>query len=180
MRNKSIGNDKDGGVYMNKNKKVAKMLIFIRALSTGFIGGLMWSIFGVVIYYFNFVEVDPKKFILRPWKNVDWTSGWLGDIVTIILLAILSIGVAVIYYLLFKKVYSIWMGAIYGVFIWLAIFFLIQPLFPNTKQLFELSNETIISTLCLFILYGTFIGYSISYDYYDTYVLGKDNRSSKT
>lgn len=153
--------------------KVARVLIFIRSLLTGFIGGLIWSTIGVIMYYFNFTEVDPKKFILRPWKSLEWTSGWLGDIVTIISLAILSIVVAVVYYLLFKRIYSIWMGVIYGIITWLIVFLLVQPLFPNTKQLLELSNETIISTICLFILYGTFIGYSISYDYYDTYVLEK-------
>lgn len=173
------GNDKGGGVSMNKNMKVARILILLRSLMTGFIGGFIWSIFGVIMYYFNFTEVDPKKFILRPWKSVEWTSGWLGDIVTVLILAILSIVVAIVYYILFKKIHSIWMGVIFGAIIWLIIFFLIQPLFPNTKQLLDLSNETIISTICLFILYGTFIGYSISYDYYDTYVLGKTRRSNE-
>lgn len=164
---------------MNKNLKIARMFILIRSLLTGFIGGLIWSSLGVLMYYFNFSEVNPKKFILRPWKSVEWTSGWLGDIVTIILLAILSIVVAVIYYTLFKKIYSIWIGVIYGTMIWIIIFFLVQPLFPSTKQLAELSNETIISTICLFILYGAFIGYSISYDYYDTYVVAKKRNSNE-
>jgi len=161
---------------MNKNMKIASFFVFIRALLTGFIGGFIWSTFAIFMHYFNFAEVDPKKFILRLWKNIEWTNGWLGDLVTILILAILSIVVALVYYLLFKKVYSIWMGAIYGIVIWIIIFFLIQPLFPNTKQLFDLSNDTIISTICLFILYGTFIGYSISYDYYDTYVLEKGEK----
>ena len=65
------------------------------------------------------------------------------------------------------------MGVFYGITLWMIIFFLIQPLFPNTKQILELNVDTIISTICLFILYGTFVGYSISYDYHDTYVLEK-------
>lgn len=179
MRNVAIGNDMGGGVFLNKNMKVARMLIFIRALLTGFIGGLLWSSLGVFMYYFNFSEVNPKKFILRPWKSIEWTNGWLGDIVTIVILAILSIVVAIIYYILFKKFYSIWGGVIYGSMIWIIIFFLVQPLFPSAKQLIDLSKETIISTVCLFILYGAFIGYSISYDYYDTYVLGKEKESTE-
>lgn len=164
---------------LNKNMKVARILVFIRSLLTGFIGGLLWSSLGVIMYYINFSEVNPKKFILRPWKSVEWTNGWLGDIVTIIILAILSIVVAIIYYILFKRVYSIWIGVIYGSIIWAIIFLLVQPLFPNTKQLIDLSKETIISTVCLFILYGAFIGYSISYDYYDTNVLGKEKERSE-
>ena len=158
---------------MNKRMKIARFLIFCRTLLTGFIGGLIWSTIAVMMYYFNFAEVDPKKFILRPWKNVDWTDGWLGDLVSILVLSTLSIIVALIYYYLFKKIYSIWMGVFYGIALWVIIFFLIQPLFPNTKQVLELNVDTIISTICLFILYGTFVGYSISYDYHDTYVLEK-------
>lgn len=178
MRNELYGNDKDGGALMKRNMKPARFLVFARTLLTGLIGGAIWGTLGVVMYYFNFTEVNPKKFMLRPWKSVEWLSGWLGDIVTIIILAILSMIVALIYYILFKKVYSIWMGAVYGVIIWAIIFFLVQPLFPGTKQLTQLNKETIISTICLFILYGTFIGYAISYDYFDTYVLEKERRSN--
>lgn len=158
---------------MNKKMKIAHFLIFCRTLLTGFIGGLIWSTLAVMMYHFNFAEVDPKKFILRAWKDVDWTNGWLGDLVSILVLSILSIIVALIYYFLFKKIFSIWMGVFYGITLWMIIFFLIQPLFPNTKQILELNVDTIISTICLFILYGTFVGYSISYDYHDTYVLEK-------
>src|SRR5690625_1548407 len=162
---------------MNK-MKVSHFLIFCRTLLTGFVGGLIWSTLAVIMYYFNFAEVDPKKFILRPWKDIEWTNGWLGDLVTISILSTLSIVVALIYYFLFKKILSIWMGVIYGVTLWLIIFFLIQPLFPNTKQLLELNMDTIVSTICLFILYGAFVGYSISYDYYDTFVSEFHNADS--
>src|SRR5690625_4772086 len=98
---------------MRKNMKVSRALIFIRSLLTGFIGGLIWSTIGDIMYYFNFTEVDSKYFILRPWKSMEWTSGWLGDIVTIISLSMLSIAVSVFYYLLFKRIYSIWIRIIY-------------------------------------------------------------------
>lgn len=88
---------------MNAKLKVARFFILMRTLLTGFVGGLIWSTLAVIMYYFNFVEVDPKKFILRPWKNMEWVNGWLGDVVTIFIFTLLSIMIAFIYYLLFKK-----------------------------------------------------------------------------
>lgn len=155
---------------MNKNKQVDRFFLLMRSLLTGFISGLLWSSIGVAMYYFNFIEVTPKTFILSPWKSITWTHGWIGDLISIIIVAIFSIFLAFIYYILFKKFPSIWGGIIYGCIIWLIFFFGVQPLFPHVKQLADLSKETIVTTISLFVLYGTFIGYSISFDYHDTFI----------
>lgn len=55
----------------------------------------------------------------------------------------------------------------YGIVLWVILFYILQPIFPNIPSLHELDKDTIITTLCLFIVYGTFIGYSISYDYHE-------------
>ena len=34
-----------------------------RSLMTGFIGGIIWSILGTFMYYFNFAEVAPKTIL---------------------------------------------------------------------------------------------------------------------
>lgn len=140
-----------------------------RSLLTGFIGGLLWSTIGSIFYYFNFSEVAPKSFILKSWLDAAWTDNWLGTIITIILAGLLSVAAAYIYYGLCKKINSMWMGVLYGFILWGIIFFVLQPIFPNIPPFMELAFDTHIATLCLFILYGTFIGYSISYDYNDMY-----------
>ncbi len=56
-------------------------------------------------------------------------------------------------------------------------FYLLQPVFPNIPPLTDLNMYTIVSTICLYILYGTFVGYSISYDYNDTLHQLKDNEA---
>ncbi|MEC5422278.1 YqhR family membrane protein [Virgibacillus sp. C22-A2] len=153
---------------LEQNNSEVPMSLLSRALLTGLIGGILWSIFGIVMYYFNFSEVSPKSFILRSWTTADWTNSWLGNTVTIVLVGILSILVAFIYYGLLKKINSMWVGAAFGVVLWGVIFYVLQPIFENVPLLTDLNNNTIVSTICLFILYGTFIGYSISYDYHDT------------
>ncbi|WP_099158481.1 YqhR family membrane protein [Virgibacillus ndiopensis] len=153
---------------LEQNKREKPMTLVTRSLITGFIGGLLWSLLGFVMYYFSFSEVAPKTFLLRSWLVAEWTDSWLGNVVSILMVGVLSILTAFIYYGLFKKINSMWMASAFGIVLWFIVFYVAQPIFINVPQLTELSANTIISTLCLFILYGTFIGYSISYDYHDT------------
>src|SRR5699024_1892228 len=131
----------------------------------GFWGGILWSIAAVIMYYFNFTEVAPKTFLIKSWTTANWASGWLGDAISVLIAGVLSILIAFIYYGLLKKVTSMWMGVVYGLVIWGIIFYVLQPVFPRVPQLVDFDKNTVISTICLFILYGTFIGYSISFDY---------------
>lgn len=153
---------------LDQNKRESQMTLLSRCLITGFIGGIFWSLFGVIMYYFNFSEVGPRSFLLRSWLTAEWTSGWLGNLVSIVFAGVLSLIAALLYYVLLKKVNSMWMGFAFGVILWGIIFYLLQPIFSNIPSLVELNKNTIVSTICLFILYGTFVGYSISYDYHDT------------
>ncbi|WP_174613780.1 YqhR family membrane protein [Virgibacillus ihumii] len=157
-------NDKE----LSQNKQEKPMSVTAKSLVTGFAGGLIWSTLGLIMYFFSFSEVAPRSFVLRSWNTAEWTSGWLGNILSIIIVGILSLISAFIYYGLFRKINTLWMGAVFGVVLWVIIFFILQPVYPNVPDLVNLNSYTIVSTICLFILYGTFIGYSISYDYADT------------
>lgn len=153
---------------LEQNKQEQPMSLLSRSLITGFVGGLLAGFFGVIIYFFNFSEVSPKSYLIRSWVTADWTDGWLGNTLSILMVGVLSLLTAFIYYGLFKKINSLWMGVGFGIILWGIVFYIIQPIFPNIPDLMDLNRYTIVSTLCLFILYGTFIGYSISYDYADT------------
>src|SRR5690625_1467873 len=155
------------GIFMqNKQRKV-----LIRTLITGLIGGWLWSLFASVLYYFNFIEVNLKSYVLRSWTVASWTSTWKGTLVVIIMLRFLSILIGFIYYFIFRKINSMWMGLMYGVVLWGIFALMTQYSFPNIKPLTDFNKESITSSLCIFILYGTFLGYAISFDYYETYTL---------
>lgn len=148
------------------NKKLNTILP--RSLFTGFIGGIIGSICGVVLYYFNFSEVAPRTFELRPWIGGEWTGRWIGDIISILIAGVLSMVPAFIYYGLFKKNKTVVFPAIFGAVLWVIIFLLLHLIFGDIPSATEMGMSTIVSTICLFILYGTFIGFSISYDYHDS------------
>ncbi len=143
-------------------------LLIARAIIIAVAGGIIWSAFFAFLYFFKFTEVAPKTFLLRPWLQAAWTDHWQGHLLSICLSGVISILPALLYYILFKKINSMWAGTGYGIFLWCIVFFLVNPLLDAAKPVAELSIDTTVTTLCIFILYGTFIGYSISYDYLDT------------
>lgn len=150
----------------NRNQSVQ----FGRAIFTGFIGGIFWSAAGMLMYYFNFIEVPIKSFVLTFWTKVPWTQNWVGDLVSIFLVGLLSIGIAIIYYGLLKKRNSMWVGFWFGIGLWFIVFYFLNSILNNVPSLTELENKTIVSTLSLYSLYGIFVGYSISFDYNDNRV----------
>lgn len=46
-----------------------------------------------------------------------------------------------------------------------AVFFVFNPIFQDVRAVTELKSDTIITTICIYLLYGLFVGYSISFEY---------------
>ncbi|WP_163537754.1 YqhR family membrane protein [Gracilibacillus sp. YIM 98692] len=137
-----------------------------KIISIGFFGGLIWSVIHSIAGFFNFTKITPKSFVLRSWLQTAWTDQWLGQMISVLIISILSIIVAFIYYVLCKKFESIWPGLVYGIALWFLLFWLLEPIFPNIPAFYDLDSNTIVTTICIFILYGVFVGYSISFTYH--------------
>lgn len=150
------------------NKKMLK-----RTLITGFVGGLFWTSISIALFYVNILEISPKYLFVRSWSKTTWANQWLGNLIALAIAGILSMVVALVYYLLFKKFQSMWIGVLYGIFLWCIVFFGLLNLLPAMIPIHHYSSDTIVSSLCVFILYGLFIGYSISFDYYDSIIQQK-------
>jgi len=131
---------------------------------TGLFGGVFWGLIGYIAYFFNFTDVSPNV-ILEPWALGDWKYGWLGKVISLIFLGVVSIAVAFIYYAVLRKLKGFWFGLGYGIILFLLVFFVLNPIFPGIKPFTELNRDTIMTSICIYMLYGTFIGYSINYEY---------------
>jgi hypothetical protein len=131
---------------------------------TGFFGGVFWSTMGFFAYYFHFTKIHPNV-VLVSWVVGDWKRGWQGTIISIIIIGFLSVGAAFIYYAFLKRFNGIWPGILYGFVIFLVVFFVFNPFLPSMGPVNKLNTNTIITSICLYIIYGLFIGYSISYEY---------------
>ncbi|PMC39582.1 hypothetical protein CJ195_06600 [Bacillus sp. UMB0899] len=149
---------------LEQNKKEEPMSVMGKSIVTGFAGGVFWSAIAYLAYILNFTEISPNL-ILQPFTLGDWKDGVLGNIISIIIIGLISVGAALVYYAILKRFDGMWLGILYGGALWGLVFFILNPIFPNVETVFELSRATIVTTLCLYILYGVFIGYSISFDY---------------
>lgn len=131
---------------------------------TGFFGGIFWGLIGLLSYFFHFTEIGPNT-VLEPWAVGDWKTSWLGTVISLTLIGLLGIVAAFIYYFTLKKFKSMWAGLLYGAILFALVFFVLNPLFPSLNPISELKRNTIISMVCLYLLFGVFVGYSISYEY---------------
>jgi hypothetical protein len=143
---------------------------------TGLVGGLFWATIGFLAYYFNFTEIRPNV-ILEPWALGEWKNKWIGTVISIILMGILSVGAAFAYSVVLKKFNGIWLGLGYGLGLFLVIYIVLNPIFTGIKPFFDLSLNTVITTVCIYLVYGLFIGYSINYEYEINHMEDKETAS---
>lgn len=130
---------------------------------TGFIWGVILSGLAYLAYVFDFTTISPRV-ILDPWALGDWKKGWLGTVISIVLLGAISIIAALIYYGLLRKFKSMWVGIAYGLVLFLLVFFVLNPIFPGIPPFNKLNVNTLVTSICFYVLYGLFVGYTISYE----------------
>lgn len=151
---------------LEQNKREQPVNFASKVASIGFFGGLIWGIVTFVTYYLNFSKVGPAL-ALNPWALGDWKNKVTGQVIGIVVIAVISIGIAFVYKEVFVKMKSLLTGIIFGAALWGLVFYVLRPIFPDLEPLTEIGWNTIITTACIFILYGLFVGYSISFDYYE-------------
>ncbi|OCA86351.1 hypothetical protein F7984_13335 [Pradoshia sp. D12] len=146
--------------------------------SVGFYGGLLWGAIFQICHYFHFTEIGPT-FLLRTWVKADFVKGWMGVVLSILCLCLISMLFAYVYSFIFRKMQSYWIGIVYGIALWGLSFLVLRPLFPGMKTVGELSADTIVTTLCIFVLYGLFVGYSISFEYHERKLEAEEGKKVK-
>lgn len=155
-----------GNKKLAQNDKETPLSFNAKVAVIGFYGGLIWGIIGYLIYLLNFTKYGPALF-LNPWALGDWKSKTLGQFISIVLIALLSILVAYGYRFTLAKFKNVWVAIGYGIVLWLIVFYVLNPIFPDLEPITELDKNTLVTTLCLYILYGLFIGFSVSFEYHE-------------
>lgn len=145
-------------------KRIARLPLSANVAIIGLFGGLIWSLVGYFAFYFNFMRVGPAL-VLMPFAFGEWKDTYIGQLVGIGVISLLSIAIAFLYKIIFQKVFNMWAGIFFGFLLWIIVFHFLNPLLPGLKSVQNLDSNTVITSLCLYILYGAFIGYSISYQY---------------
>jgi len=129
----------------------------------GFVGGAIWSLLGFLFYELNFCDYGPAL-ILAPFPSYNWRESVSKQFLGIFMICILSILVAFVYRFSLGRIKNMWASIGFGLFLWGIVFYVLPSWIPNVKPVMELDKNTITTTLCLYALYGLFVGYSISFD----------------
>ena len=135
---------------------------FNKIASIGFFGGIFWSTVLLVLSYFDFTQIGPN-FVLERIKLGKWANGYIENIISIVGLGIISIFIAFIFYFIGRKTRGVLPGIFFGMLIWVIVFILLGKVAFDLKAIKDYSSDTTVTTICLFILYGTFIAYSVSF-----------------
>lgn len=147
-----------------QNKTEQPMKFHTKVVLIGFFGGLLSSLLALFSFYFHFMTFGPAL-ILMPWALGDWKTTYLGQSVGVAVIAVVSILIAFIYKWLLQKVNTMWAGVGFGALLWVIVFYICNPFIPGLKSVQQMGIHSLVTSFSLFLIYGLFIGYSISYEY---------------
>lgn len=139
---------------------------FLYGLYVGFYAGLIWGLAKIFAYYLGFTKVIPA-FIADAFFKHDVLESWSGHFYGLIFFILFSMIASLIYAALFHKIKGSWFGLLYGTIWWLLIYIAVGPFIGMVPLITDLDWNSRITDFCIFLLWGVFIGYTISFEYTD-------------
>ncbi|WP_159882204.1 YqhR family membrane protein [Paenibacillus puerhi] len=136
------------------------------ALYIGFFAGLVWGGIKIIQNYFHFTSLPPG-FMLEPFFLHKFLLSQAGFWIGWAVFTLFSVIASLLYALILAKAKGPWYGLGYGIMWWIVIFLFIGPITGMTKWIAYMELNTVITEFCLFVLWGLFIGYSISFEFTD-------------
>ncbi|MFD0958693.1 YqhR family membrane protein [Paenibacillus chungangensis] len=166
MHNEQGNDNWQGGNKRGVERKKHVTNRWLYALQIGFFGGLIWGGLRWLFYEMKFTKVLPgflgEPFLLTSFLRSPW-----GLVIGIGLYILFSIAAAFLYMILFSKLRGPWPGMLYGLCWWGLLFLVIGPMLGMMKPVTEIGWDSLFSELCVSLLWGLFIGYSIAFEFTD-------------
>lgn len=135
------------------------------AAKIGLYGGFIWGGMYIIAYFLGFTKVIPG-FLVEPFFKHDFLASWTGHMIGWLGFFVLTLVASFVYTALFRKVKGPWLGFGYGL-AWWALLFGLGPFLKMMKPIYKLDLDTLITTACIFIIWGSFIGYTITIEFTD-------------
>lgn len=160
---------------MGKNEidKYKPNAVIKRTIGTGAFLGFAFYLFWYAVAFVNFTPFPAHIYIDESLELLWNMPTWFQFIVTGSIMIVLAIVSAILYYAIAKKLYSIWIGLLYGLILAGIHMFVIHPLFYD-ELLFVQSFSSTVTIINLHVLFGLSIGYSISFDYTESMIYLKE------
>lgn len=150
---------------MKNNKE--KLNLLLRVIFTGLVAAGLFYVFFFLASYFSFIHKNILG-LIPGFNKLDQVSNlYLKAFLNLSLIATISILTSLIYYTFLRPFANIWVGVAFGFLLFL--FFLMVLIFVDKDRVFSSDYLSSFVTIGgIFVLYGSFTGYSISFDYVET------------
>ncbi|MFS0722775.1 YqhR family membrane protein [Paenibacillus sp. 1P07SE] len=119
-----------------------------------------------LLYIVHFTTVVPG-FLVEPFFRRSFLESYWGILIGWGSFVIFSIVAAYLYKALLGRFSGPGAGILYGILWWVVLFASIGPLIGLMAPLPQLGWNTIVAELCVFTVWGLFIGYSIAFEFHD-------------
>jgi uncharacterized membrane protein YagU involved in acid resistance len=156
----------------NQKKKNPGMETYVKtkpiryAVQIGFFAGVIWGAVRWLFYYFGFTDVLPG-FLVEPFFKHDFLNGTAGYFIGYASFIVMSIVAALIYVLFAKRLRGPWPGVLFGLVWFVLIYLLLGPMVGMLKPLGVNDWDSIWTDFSIFVLWGVFIGYTITLEFTD-------------
>lgn len=136
------------------------------SILVGLFAGLFWGLARWLAAGFRFTMV-PQAFLADPFMKRSDLAGagwqWFG----LLLFILMSVVAALVYWLVFGRLRGPWPGIAFGAAWWALLFLALGPWIGLVEPIRTLGWQTTITELCLYLVWGLFIGYSIAFEMHD-------------
>ncbi|WP_164472713.1 YqhR family membrane protein [Cohnella candidum] len=138
----------------------------VYCLKIGFFAGVIWGAVRWLAVAMNFTRV-PQAFLVDPWVRRSALYHVTWQLVGYALFIGMSIVAAFAYYLVFRRFRGPAAGIAFGLGWWALLYLSIGPMMKAVPPLGKIGWNSLITDMCLFTVWGLFIGYSIAYEFND-------------
>ncbi|MBW5446793.1 hypothetical protein GE107_12040 [Cohnella sp. CFH 77786] len=135
-------------------------------LKIGFFAGIIWGFVRWLAVALNFTSV-PAAFLADPWVRRSALASGYWQTVGYVLFIVMSIVAAFVYYALLKPLRGPLPGLMFGAAWWAVFYLAVGPAIGAVPPLRKIGWNSILTDLCLFTVWGLFIGYSIAFEYHE-------------
>ena len=136
------------------------------ALQLGLFGGLFWGGVYLALEYFRFTRISLASFLRIFGSGLERDSLW-GTVGGWGLFVVFTIIAALLYVFFLHKIRWPWMGIFYGLVWWALIHIWLGPWAKFITPVHKLDINSLTTGMCLFALWGLFIGLSTSFEFTD-------------
>jgi len=143
------------------------------SLWIGLFAGIIWGLVRWFAVGLKFTDV-PQAFLADPWiRRAELGSGF-WHFIGLLLFILMSVAAGFVYWALLGKLKGPLPGLFFGAAWWALIFLVVGPPSGAVLPAWSIGWKSLITELCLYVMWGLFIGYSIAFEYHDDYAREPD------